>query len=537
MPIGWAVIAASLGYIGCLFLVAAWADGAGRRKLERHWPTIYALSIGVYCTSWTFYGSVGMATTRGFEFLAIYVGPAILFALCTPLLLHVVRVAKANAITSAADFVGSRYGRHQGVAAIVTVISVVGALPYIALQLKAVSSSLAVILGGELASGSAPFLFSGDLSVLVAVSLATFSILFGTRQVDATEHQRGLIFAIAVESVVKLVAFLGVGLYVTFAIFDGPSHLAAAARETLGARSPFEREPDISTWLTLIGLSFFAALLLPRQFHVAVVEGGGERDLKRAAWVFPAYLVLVNLFVVPVALAGLVLFGSGGGVDTDMFVITLPLAHGSPGMAILAFIGGLSAATAMVIVASIALSIMLGNEVIMPALLKARLVDPERVDIGLVVLYVRRIAIVLVIALGFLYYRHGAGQQALAQIGLVSFAAIAQLAPAFFIGLFWREANARGAISGLLVGFAIWFYTLLLPTFATSSPAIEQLLAHGPFGIEALRPTQLFGVDLDRLTHGVVWSLFANVVVFVLFSLARQTTAGTRSTTSNTASP
>jgi Na+/proline symporter/CheY-like chemotaxis protein len=525
MLIGWAVVAASFLYIAVLFVVAYWADTRGRQHLQRFWPTIYALSLAVYCTSWTFYGSVGLASQRGFEFLAIYVGPAVLFGLCVPLLLHIVRVAKANAITSTADFVGSRYGRHQGVAAVVTMISVVGSLPYIALQLKAVSGSLAVVLDGQGAITHVPHIFSGDLSVLVALALSVFAILFGTRQIDATEHQRGLIFAVAVESVVKLLAFLAVGIYVTFVMFDGPVDLMQRAAASPGFQSPFDRDVDAAPWLSLIGLSFFAAILLPRQFHVAVVEGGGERDLKRAAWLFPLYLVLINLFVVPIALAGLAVFGTNG-VNADTFVISLPLASGSPAMVIVAFIGGLSAATAMVIVASVALSIMIGNEIVMPALLKARLVDPERMDIGRVVLLVRRVAIVAVVFLALIYYRYATDNQALAQIGLVSFAAIAQLAPAFFIGVFWREATARGAIAGMLAGFAIWFYTLLIPTFSGSSPFVATLLIEGPFGIGAFRPTQLFGVELDRLTHGVVWSLFFNLAVFVMVSLSRQPTSG-----------
>jgi Na+/proline symporter/CheY-like chemotaxis protein len=519
---GWAVVGTALVYIGLLFAIASWADGNRTATLARSRPLIYALGLGVYCTSWTFYGSVGLATTRGFDFLTIYIGPIVMFAVAWPLVRRVVRVAKQQNITSVADFIASRHGKSQGVAALVAGVCVVGALPYVALQLKAVSSSIAAILGGESAPAfvSAPPIV-GDMALLVALSLALFSILFGTRHIDATEHQHGMMFAIAAESAVKLLAFLAVGLYVTFGLFDGPADLIERAAASPAALAAVSRAPDGQAWVTMTLLSFCAALLLPRMFHVTVVENTSERDVRHAAWLFPLYLVAINLFVVPIAVAGLVTFGSGR-VDADMFVLLLPLAGDAQIMSLVAFIGGLSAATAMVIVATVALSIMIANEVVMPALLKRRaLAARESEDMGRVILMVRRVAIVGVILLAYAYYKLAAANQALVQIGLLSFAAIAQLAPAFFGGLVWRGATARGATAGLVAGFVVWAYTLLLPSFAVSGLVSAELLRDGPLGVAALRPQALFGLAFDPLTHGVFWSLLANIACYVGFSLAR----------------
>jgi Na+/proline symporter/CheY-like chemotaxis protein len=522
MLFGWVVVGAALVTIGLLFAIAHWADERASREGPRGRPIIYALSLGVYCTSWTYYGSVGLAATRGLDFLTIYIGPVILFAAFYPLLIRIVRIAKQQNITSLADFVAARYGKNQAVAAVVTFICAVGALPYIALQLKAISGSLGAVLAGPTPSANALSLpIVGDMSLVVALSLAAFAILFGTRHIDATEHQHGLMVAVAAESVVKLVAFIAVGLFVTFALFDGPYDLFARAAAIPGALAPLLRPPEGGLWITMTGLAFIAGLLLPRMFHTIVVENTSERDIRRGAWLFPIYLVAINLFVVPIAIAGVVSFGVVG-TDTDTLVLALPLAANSPGFTLVAFIGGLSAATAMVIVETVALSIMIGNEVVMPILLRrraARGVDGH--DMGRVVLTIRRISIIVVIMLGYAYYQMAAANQQLVSIGLISFAAIAQLAPTFFGGLVWRRATANGAVAGMLTGFFIWFYTLLLPSFTVSGLVDHGLLTDGPFGIGALRPQALFGVAFDSLSHGVFWSLLGNITAYVVVSLLR----------------
>jgi Na+/proline symporter/signal transduction histidine kinase len=397
-------------------------------------------------------------------------------------------------------------------------IAIVGSIPYIALQLKAVSSSLATILtpvAGEAPSVQPVF---GDLAMFVALSMAAFAVLFGTRHADATEHQDGLMLAVATESIVKLVAFLAVGSFVTFVLFDGPAHLLAQAAQQGRGAAVLTHAFSGSEFAAMTLLSLFAALLLPRQFHVAVVENGSEKEIRRAAWWFPLYLVLINLFVIPIALAGLLTFPAGH-IDGDMFVLALPLAARSDLMAIVAFVGGLSAATAMVIVETVALSIMVSNDIVVPLVLKRREAFlTGRGDAGAMLLAVRRVAIFVILLLAYMYYQ-SAGDAQLAAIGLLSFAAIAQLAPAFFGGLVWRRATARGAMAGMIAGVLIWAYTLLLPSFADAGIIGQSIVTDGPGGIVLLRPQALFGIDLPPLVHGVIISLAVNLAAYLGVSL------------------
>ena len=522
---GWVVIAVALAYIGLLFLVASYGDqtrGLGREGRAR--LLIYPLSLAIYCTSWTFFGSVGSASRTGYEFLTIYIGPVLMIGLFSPLLVRIVRLAKTQNITSIADFIAARYGKGQAVAATVALIAIVGTIPYIALQLKAVSFSLETILAHitlESDAGRPPF---GDIALFVALSMATFAVLFGTRHIDATEHQDGLMLAIAAESIVKLFAFLAVGIYVTFWMFGGPSALIEAARQSPQTAALFMHEPPFDTLVATTLLSFVAIILLPRQFHVAVVENNNEGEIKRAAWLFPLYLVLINLFVVPIALAGLLTF-KPGTIDSDMFVLALPLQEGSNILTIAAFIGGLSAATAMVIVESVALSIMVSNDLVMPLVLQRRgALLSRRENVGSLLLKVRRLSIFVILLLAYMYYRL-AGDAQLFAIGILAFAAIAQLAPAFFGGLFWRRATAGGAIAGMSAGIAVWAYTLLLPTFADIGVVGQRVLTEGPWGLTMLRPQHLFGLELSPLVHGVLWSLALNIICYIGFSLRREPSA------------
>jgi len=516
---GWFVIAVALVYIGLLFVIASYGDRLSRLGgTDRPRPLIYPLSLAIYCTSWTFFGSVGLATRSGFDFLAIYIGPVAMIGLASPLIAHITRLSKTQNIVSIADFIGARYGKHQGVAATVAMIAIIGMIPYIALQLKAVSSSLDTIVA-PLATWAGPVQpMLGDPPLLVAVSLAAFAVLFGTRHIDATEHQHGLMLAIAVESIVKLVAFLAVGIFVTFVMFDGPVALFAKALERPETTAVLTA--GTSPWsmgaMTLLSLS--AIILLPRQFHVTVVENKNESEIRGAAWLFPVYLVLINLFVVPVAIAGMLTF-SPGTIDSDMYVLALPISAGSEFLALVAFIGGLSAAAAMVIVETIALAIMVSNDIVVPLALLGR----HGTNVGTHLLTVRRIAIFAVLLFAYFYYR-SAGEAQLAAIGLMAFAAIAQLAPAFFGGLMWRRATAAGALAGMTIGILVWAYTLLLPSLTISAWGTT-FLAAGPFGIGALRPQALFGLDLPPLVHGMMWSLALNLLAYVAISLIRRPAA------------
>ena len=519
---GWVVIAVALGYIGLLFVIASYGD----RVREHHRVTrtlIYPLSLAIYCTSWTFFGSVGLASRTGYEFLTIYIGPVLMIGLAYPLIIRMVRLAKAHNITSIADFIAARYGKHQGVAATVALIAIVGSIPYIALQLKAVSGSLTTILTHlDVRTGTTQPVI-GDLALFVALSMATFAVLFGTRHTDATEHQDGMILAIAAESVIKLICFLVVGVFVTFVMFDGPAAMFSEALKRPDTSAVLTSQPTMSTFITMTLLSTVAIVLLPRQFHVTVVENHSETEIKRAAWLFPLYLVLINLFVIPIAIAGLLIFPRGH-VDSDMFVLALPLSTGFDLMALTAFVGGLSAATAMVIVETVALAIMASNDLVVPFILKRRETMLSGQGVGAMLLTARRIAIFIILGLAYLYYRF-AGDAQLASIGLLSFAAIAQLAPAFFGGLIWRRGTAAGALGGMIVGVLIWFYTLMLPSFADAGLVGKDFVTIGPFGVDWLRPQALLGFALPPLVHGVVWSLTLNLIVYVLFSLWREPTS------------
>ena len=367
---GWVVVAVALAYIGFLFLVASYGDrmralarGTSSRRL------IYPLSLAVYCTSWTFFGSVGIASRSGFDFLTIYIGPMLIIGLAYPLVVRIVRLAKGQNITSIADFIAARYGKSQAVAATVALIAIIGMVPYIALQLKAVSSSVSTILAEAPGGTAQPLL--GDIALFVALAMATFAVLFGTRHIDATEHQDGLMLAVATESIIKLGAFLAVGVFVTFVMFHGPAALFTRALNEPHTAAVLARTPDLAAFCAMTTLSLLAIVLLPRQFHVTVVENHGEAEIRRAAWLFPLYLVLINLFVLPIAMAGLLTFPAGR-IDSDMFVVALPLSSHSGLMTLVAFIGGLSAATAMVIVETVALGIMVSNDIVMPLILKRR---------------------------------------------------------------------------------------------------------------------------------------------------------------------
>jgi Na+/proline symporter/signal transduction histidine kinase/ActR/RegA family two-component response regulator len=541
---GWSVVLSALLYLCALFAVAYFADTSGRKLMRgRARSTIYALALAVYCTSWTFYGSVGFATRSGLDFLAIYLGPILVIGLGHRLIERIVLIAKAQNTTSVADFVGARYGKSERVAALVCLVAVIGAVPYIALQLKAVSTSLQTILA---ASSTIPpparWPIIGDLALLVTVVLAGFAVAFGTRHADATEHQDGLVLAIALESAVKLIAFLALGIFITFWLYDGPTQLLARADMPVLFSVPiWSRTSSLATFATLTALSAFAAILLPRQFHMAIVENRNPADVKRAAWMFPLYLVLINLFVIPITIAGEDLL-PGLLIDRDMTVLMLPLHHGAEFLALLVFVGGLSAATAMVIVASVALAIMISNHLVMPVLLRGRnllhasltgpvsataSLDTRRTrtgDLGSQVLIIRRLAIIGVMFLGYWYFR-AAGDTALAAIGLLSFAAIAQVAPAFFGGLFWRRGTALGASVSLLTGLMTWTYTLLIPSLARSDGLFSSLVEHGPWRIAALRPEALLFTQMPSLPHGVIWSLGLNLLTYVLFSLVRPANA------------
>ena len=512
------VLGASLAYLLALFGVAWWADrraAAGRSVIGNAW--VYAASMAVYCTAWTYFGSVGRAASAGVWFLPIYLGPTLAMVLAWPVLRKMIRIARTYRITSIADFIASRYGKSRLLAGLVTLIALVGVVPYVALQLKAIASGFA-LLTGQSAAGAGWL----DGTLLIALVLAGFTIAFGTRHLDNTERHEGLVAAIAAESVVKLLAFLAVGVFVTFSLFSGPGELftrAMAVPEIGRVLRPDPARPfAYDQWFALMLLAMFSVILLPRQFQVMVVENVDERHVKRAAWVFPAYLLLINLFVLPIAFGGLLFFGKNPA-DAETFILSLPLAGGAPWLALVAFIGGLSAATGMVIVEAIAVSTMVCNDLVLPALL--RLPAFAARDLTATLLFIRRSVIVALLLLGWLYFRIAGEAYALVSIGLISFAAVAQFAPALLGGMFWKGGTRNGALAGLLAGALLWAYTLMLPSIAKSGWMDASFLQQGLWGLALLKPESLFGLTgMDNLTHALFWSLLANAGLYAAVSLA-----------------
>ncbi|MBR9830148.1 MAG: histidine kinase [Oceanospirillales bacterium] len=513
-------------YLALLFVIAAWGDRrAEQGRSVVNSPTIYSLSIAVYCTAWTFYGSVGRAATTGLSFLLIYLGPT-LAMLCGWLVLRkMIRIARAQRITSIADFISARYGKSGGLGMLVALIAVVAIMPYIALQLKAITVSYGILTEYPNATPTVLSLsdFWNDKAFWVALVLAVFIILFGTRHLDASERHEGMVTAIAFESLVKLFAFVGVGLFVCFILYPGPTTLlaeASARLPELGQHFGLEQIPGGALgWVGTLVLATLAFITLPRQFQVLVVENVNEQHLRRACWMFPLYLLLINLFVIPIALAGL-MGGSATG-DPDGYVLTLPLSAGLEWLPMLVFIGGLSAATSMMIVETIALSTMVSNQLVMPLLLRWRHLHLERSrDLSGWLLGIRRIAIVLILILGYLYHALIGEAYSLVTIGLVSFAAAAQFAPPLLLGLYWRGASRNGAAAGLLAGTMVWAWTLLIPGFALSGWMATDFIEQGPFGWMWLRPYALLGLEgWDIYTHSLFWSMLVNIGLLVGVSL------------------
>lgn len=513
------VITTAVGYVGLLFVLAYFGDRRARTHTRSflHSPAVYTLSISVYCTSWTFYGAVGNAARSGLEFVTIYLGPTLVFVGWWFLLRRLVRISHLQRITSVADLLSSRFGKSNRLAVLITCIAVIGIAPYIALQLKAVTSSIQAVAGSsEFGHGSLAGIDDVGLAFGVAAAMALFTILFGTRHVDAKEQHHGVVAAIAFEAVVKLTALLAVGVFVVF-VGGGFENIFSRGAEmgiTVDSQNTFD-----SRWLTTLGLSICAIVCLPRQFQVTVVENSDENHLRVASWAFPAYMMLMSLFILPIAVFGMVTMPAGS--NPDMFALTLPMAFGQDALALFAFIGGFSSATSMIILESIALSIMVSNHIIMPLILRfGSRGGGDGQGVTSLVLIARRFSIVLILSLGFFYFFFTRDSNALAPIGLISFTAIAQFFPAVIAALFWRDASLKAATAAIAAGFVFWVWCSFLPSFESVSPQVAHLLHHGPWGISWLRPEAMFGLDgVDPLAHAAFWSLSINVLTLTVVSL------------------
>ncbi|MDB5233211.1 MAG: histidine kinase [Hymenobacter sp.] len=524
------VVVFSFGYLALLFGVAYAAErrSAARRSLVSN-PYVYSLSLAVYCTAWTYYGSVGRAAHHGLEFAAIYIGPTLLAPAWWLILRKIIRICRQQRLTSIADFISARYGKSASLGALVTGVFVLGIVPYIALQIKAIAASFVTVTGsGAGASGAA-----ATTALYTTGALAVFTILFGVRSVEATERHEGIVLAVAVESLLKLVAFLALGLFVTYGLFNGFVDVFDQAAAVPALRQLFTLRgtgTSATEWATLLILSMSAVLLLPRQFQLAVVENVDEDHLRKAMWLFPLYLIVISLFVLPITFAGELLLG-GQGLDADTYVLALPLTTGHSGLALFTYLGGLSASSSMIIVETIALSVMMSNHLLMPLLVRVPAARPTVQTrwfayLSRVALESRRLAVVVVLLLSYAYYAIVGKQMPLVNTGLVSFAAVAQCLPVVLGGLYWKGGTRRGATAGLLAGFMVWFFTLVLPTLVGPGRLPVSILTEGVGGIAALKPTAFLGLTgLDDLSHSLFWSWLFNVGLYVGISLAKPPTA------------
>jgi len=525
------ILIVSFSYMGLLFGIAYYARrqaDSGRSLISN--PYIYTLSMAVYCTAWTFYGSVGRAAETGIGFLPTYIGPTLTASLGWIVLRKIIRISKIQRITSIADFIASRYGKSAILGVAVTIIAVVGVLPYIALQLKAISVTFLIINNYPFID--IPLHFADvpvfkDTGFYVALLLILFTVLFGTRRLDATERHEGLVTAIAFESLIKLIAFLAVGIFVTYGIFNGFGDIIQKAETHPKLNQLFvmnHQTNAYTNWTISVFLSMTAVIFLPRQFQVTVVENVNEEHLNKAMWLFPLYLLIINIFVLPVAFGG-VLYFVNENIDADTFLLTIPMAEQQSSLALLVYIGGISAATSTVIVETVALSTMICNDLVMPVLLRLPSLQLNRQnDLSHLLLTIRRGSIALLLLMAYAYFRFIGEFYALVSIGLVSFAAVAQFAPAILGGIFWKGGTKAGALSGLIAGFIIWAYTLVFPSLVYIGLFSQQIITEGLFGIEIFKPFQLFGLQgFDQISHTVFWSLLINFSLYIgvsLFSVA-----------------
>lgn len=519
---GWIIIVVCVLYLLLLFFIATWAEKrkqTNRSLINNGWA--YALSMAVYCTAWTFYGSVGRAASGGIGFLTVYIGPTIMAALFWPVLRKMLRISSTMRITSLADFISTRYGKNFSVAVIVSLFAVAGLIPYIGLQLKSITSSFEILSGN---AGSGHLQNGSLIAVGITIVLTVFTILYGARSVDTAEKHEGLVSVIAFESIVKLIAFLAIGIFTTYFLFDGFADIfkRMASQPNSAALFTIGGEHGMYEWVSLTILSGLALLLLPRQFQIGVVENVHENHIRQASWMFPAYLILINLFVLPIAFGGHLLFG-GQPVDADNYVLAIPLQQGQPLLATLTWLGGFAAATGMIVVETIALSIMISNNLVLPLLVKKvqheRQADPSFQPR---ILLIRRIIIAIVLAMALLYSKTVGQRLSLVSIGLISFCAVAQFAPAVLGGMFWKEGNKKGAIAGMIMGFFIWGYTLVLPGMWPEASFVQ----HGPWGLDWLRPYALLGLSgLDPIAHAFTWSMLVNLLLYITVSMYSKASA------------
>ncbi|KQB38146.1 Sensor histidine kinase [Flavobacterium daejeonense] len=503
-------------YVVILFYIAHWSEKRSHSKWTNN-PYIYSFSLAVYCTAWTYYGSIGMAAKSGLDYLPIYLGPVIIIPTWIIILKRIIRITRINKITSIADFISLRYGNSRSLGALVTLISIFGIVPYIALQLKAISDTYHIVTKTQPHSN----IFT-DNTTYICIALALFASYYGNKYVDASEKRRGIVTAIAIESILKLVFFSIIGIYVTYFVFDGfdDIYTKASVLEDFNQKNTIGSLSNGINWFFLCLISMFAIFILPRQFHTAIVENNQEKHIRTAIWLFPLYLLLFNVFVFPIAWGGNILFGSQG-LNSDTYSLLIPQHFNNNFLTVIVFLGGFSAAISMIIVSSIALATMLSNNLLIPYGFIGSLknISPEKNTKRIVLS--RKIGIFSLIILAYIIYRVFILDYTLVSIGLLSFVIIAQLAPSFFGALFWKRGSKKGAMTGIILGFLVCFYTLLVPYAIGTTKSASTFVQEGLWGIELLKPFQLFGLDyLDPIPQAVFWSLLVNVLSYLAISVS-----------------
>jgi Na+/proline symporter/signal transduction histidine kinase len=511
-----ALILILLVYLGILFLIAHWAE----KKENINWANnsyVYTFSLAVYCTAWTYYGSIGVAANSGLNYLPIYIGPIIIIPAWIIIMRKIIRISRVNNVSSIADFISLRYGNSRFLGAIVTVVCLTAILPYIALQMKAISETFHIVTKTQANS-----LILFDTTTYVAIALALFASYYGTRYVDASEKRKGVITAVALESILKLFFFILVGIYVTFFVFDGFEDIynQAVTLENFKEKNTIGGLEQAINWFFLCVIAMFAIFLLPRQFHVSIVENNRERHLKTAIWLFPLYLLLFNLFVFPIAWGGNVLF-QGENVNADTYSLLIPQFFENTTMTVLVFLGGFSAAISMIVISSIGLSTMLSNNLLIPYTFLGKLISENQVSNNKTIVNIRKIGIFSLIIIAYLIYRFFALDYSLVSIGLISFVIIAQLAPSFFGSLFWRRGSRLGAIWGIIIGFSICLFSLLIPYAIGITSTSSSFITNGLFEMELLKPFSLFGLDyLAPVQHAFFWSMLGNTLTYFAVSVS-----------------
>ncbi len=513
----WLIIGICIFYLVVLFGIAYSGDRKNKKNTFTQNSLIYALSLTTYCTVWTFYGSVGKASTSGISFLATYLGPILLSPLWIVLFKKIIRICKREKITSISDFIATRYGKNQLIGNIITIMTFLFIIPYISIQLRAISITFDILI-----DNTSPESVNTQTAFVIAVLMSIFIILFGTRN-TSLEQNKGMVSVIAFEAIFKLIAFLLVGIYIIYFVFDGFADIFSQAK-TKGLLDSLNNIEDSLEggywdWFMLIVLSFLVFTLLPRQFHLIAIENTDEDHVDNASWIFPLYLLAITIFVIPIAVAGKIYF-SNTTLAADSYVLHFPMSTGNNLLATIVFLGGLAAATGMIIVETIAISTMLSKNILIPIVVNyLKLFKTTKVQ--KVILFCRRISIPIVLFSSYFYMILIGEDYPLVEVGLISFVGIAQLAPSFFGGLFWKKATGLGTIIGMLVGFVIWFYTLLLPTLIRSGFLGDiELIHQGAFDIELLKPYALFGLEgLNKISHGFFWSISFNLFFYTLISL------------------